>query len=186
MRLVLFTFPIAIAIGYALGGRLGNLGAIRFRYGWVGFAGVILQFLPIGGDPGYLVLAASFVLLIFVAAANWKLPGFLLVLVGLWMNFLVIAVNQGMPVTREAIVASGQADTLADLHDSGGSKHHLATADDTLVFLGDRIALPAPVKQAVSIGDIVAYTGAMWFVVAGMRRSDEEPETDLRVAGASA
>jgi hypothetical protein len=169
---------VAIALGYLLGGRLGNLGGVRFRFGWVGLLGVVLQFLPIEGTPGYLVLAASFILLLFVASANRRLAGFLLVLVGLSMNFLVIAVNRGMPVTRDAIIASGQADTLKDLDTAGGSKHHLATEADDLTFLGDRIAIPSPVKQAVSIGDLVAYTGAMWFVVAGMRGrvSEDEPE----------
>ena len=186
MRLVLFTFPLAIGLGYLLGGRLSNIGRVKFRHGWAGFVGVILQFLPIGGTLGYLVLVASFLLLLFVASVNWKLPGFLLVLVGLWMNFLVIVVNEGMPVTREAIVASGQADTLDDLVDAGGTKHHLATPEDDLVFLGDRIALPSPVRQAVSIGDVVAYAGAMWFVVAGMRGKDRELEAERPVAEALA
>jgi Family of unknown function (DUF5317) len=175
MRLVLFTFPLAIALGYLLGGRLANVGTVSFRYGWAGLLGVFLQFLPIDGTPGYLVLSASFVLLIFVASANVRLAGFLLILVGLWMNFIVIAVNRGMPVTREAIVASGQGDTVDDLEGAGGSKHHLATPDDDLTFLGDRIAVPSPIKQAVSIGDVVAYSGAMWFVVVGMR-GRVEPE----------
>jgi hypothetical protein len=56
-----------------------------------------------------------------------------------------------------------------------------------LLFLADRIAVPSPVRQAVSVGDIVAYVGAMWFVIEGMRRrSARGPETDLSVAGASA
>src|SRR3712207_5906226 len=112
MRLVLFTFPVAILIGYVLGGRLGNLGGTRFRHGWVGVVGVALQFLPLEGTLGYLSLVASLLLLLFVSSANWKLPGFVLVLAGLWLNFIVITVNEGMPVSREAIVASGQADTL--------------------------------------------------------------------------
>lgn len=186
MRLVLFTFPPAIGVGYLLGGRLRNLGLVRFRYPAVGLAGVALQVLPIGGTPGFLALVASFLLLLFVSAANWRLTGFVLVIVGLWMNFLVIVVNRGMPVTREAIVASGQAATLEGIEDSGGTKHHLATAEDDLMFLADRIAVPAPVKQAISVGDIVAYAGAMWFVVAGMRRREEEADVDVHVAGASA
>ena len=186
MRLVLFTFPPAIGVGYLLGGRLRNLGGVRFRYPAAGLAGVALQVLPIGGTPGYLALVASFLLLLFVSSVNWKLAGFVLVILGLWMNFLVIVVNRGMPVTREAIVASGQAATIAEIEDSGGTKHHLATPEDDLMFLADRIPIPAPVRQAVSVGDFVAYAGAMWFVVAGMRRRDEDAEADLRVAGASA
>lgn len=187
MRLVLFTFPVAIALGFAVGGRLRNLGTTPFRHGWAGIAGIALQFVPVGGAAGYLVLSASFVLLLFVASSNWRLPGFLLVLVGLSLNFLVIVVNEGMPVTREAIVASGQAHTLGELEEATSAKHHLATQDDELLFLGDRIAIPAPVEQAVSVGDVVAYVGAMWFVVAGMRSPGrEDPGRDLEPAGASA
>ena len=186
MRLVLLTFPLAIALGYLLGGRLRNLGGARFRHAWAGLAGVALQFVPASGTLGSFVLVASFGLLLLVAIANWRLPGFALVVVGLCLNFLVIAVNQGMPVTSEAIVASGQADTLDDLRDDGGPKHHLASADDELLFLADRFGVPAPVKQAVSIGDVLAYVGAMWFIVAGMRRRDERTEANHRTIRAVA
>jgi hypothetical protein len=186
MRLILFTFPPAIGIGYLLGGSLRNLAGVRFRYPGAGLVGVALQVLPVGGTLGYLALVGSFVLLLFVTGANWKLTGFALVLLGLWLNFLVIVVNEGMPVTRQAIVSSGQAETIAEIDDSGGTKHHLATGDDRLMFLADRIPIPAPVKQAVSLGDVVAYAGAIWFVIAGMRRRDDEVEADLRVAEASA
>ena len=188
MRLVLFTFPIAILVGYLLGGRLGNLANTRFRYGWVGLVGVALQFLPVEGTAGYLCLVGSLLLLLFVASVNWRLPGFVLVLAGLWLNFIVITVNEGMPVTREAIVASGQAETIEELHaGEGGSKHHIATEDDVLLILGDRIAVPPPVKQAISVGDVVAYAGAMWFVIEGMRRRERaEADAGVSVAGASA
>lgn len=200
MRLVLFTFPLAIGLGYLLGGRLRNLGGTRLRFAWAGLVGVLLQFAPAGGRAGYLALVGSFLFLLFVCAANVGRPGFALVLIGLGMNFVVIAANEGMPVTREAIVDSGQAETIEGIDVEGGTKHHLATDDDVLLFLADRIPVPAPVKQAVSVGDIVAYAGAMWFVVAGMRRRDgtalvepgpreddgteDEAEADLQVAGA--
>ncbi len=187
MRLVLFTLPAAIVLGAVLGGRLTNLARVSFRWPLAGLLGIALQFLPVGGTVGYLLLIVSLLLLFVAAAANWRLPGFVLILVGLWMNFVVITVNEGMPVTREAIVASGQADTLDELVDGGGSKHHLAGPDDELVFLADHIAIPSPVKQAVSVGDIVAYSGAMWFVVAAMRRRvrDGDHATDLRAAEVS-
>ena len=186
MRLVLFAFALAIALGYAFGGRLRHLGTVRFRQGWAALAGVALQFLPVTGAPGYLVLVASFVLLAFVAVLNRRLPGFALVVVGLCLNFLVIAVNEGMPVTRDALVASGQTETIDDLREAGGSKHHLATPDDDLLVLADRFGIPAPVSQAVSVGDVVAYAGVIWFVVAAMRRRHEGAPADLRPAEASA
>lgn len=186
MRLVLFAFPLAIGLGYLLGGRLRTLGGVRFRHGWAGLAGVGLQLLPVGGALGSLVLVASFGLLLFVAIVNRRLAGFWLVVAGLCLNFLVIAVNQGMPVTREAVIASGQAETLDDLREDGGPKHHLATSEDDLLILADRFGIPAPVKQAVSVGDVLAYAGAMWFVVAGMRRDEQGAESDDPVLEASA
>lgn len=200
MRLVLFTFPLAIGLGYLLGGRLRNLGGTHLRFAWAGLVGVLLQFAPTGGRAGYLALVGSFLFLLLVCAANVGRPGFALVLIGLGMNFVVIAANEGMPVTREAIVDSGQAETIEGIDVQGGTKHHLASDEDVLLFLADRIPVPAPVRQAVSVGDIVAYAGAMWFVVAGMRRRGEpepippdpleddgivdEAEVDLQVAGA--
>ena len=187
MRLVLLAFIPAIALGYLIGGRLRYLAEVRFRHSWAALAGIALQFLPVGGTLGYVALMASFALLLFVAIANLRLPGFPLVMAGLCLNFLVIGVNQGMPVTRDAIVASGQTQTLESLARERGTKHHLATDEDRLLFLGDVIGIPPPVRQAVSVGDIVAYGGAMWLVVAGMRRPRDgtapEPSTAAEVPG---
>jgi hypothetical protein len=116
---------------------------------------------------------------------NRRLPGFALVVVGLCLNFLVIAVNQGMPVTREALEGSGQLDTLHELETDGGAKHHLAGPGDDLLILADRIALPPPISQAISVGDIVAYAGVIWFVAAGMRRNEDDQPADLPAAEVS-
>jgi hypothetical protein len=56
---------------------------------------------------------------------------------------------------------------------------HLAGPNERLLFLGDSIAI-APIRQAVSLGDLFAYGGVMWLVVAGMLgrapvRKEEQP-----------
>jgi hypothetical protein len=170
MRLLLFTLVPAVLIGLAAGGRIGNIAETRFRWPLAGLAGIVLQFLPVKGALGSVVLTLSFVLLFVAAGVNWRLPGFVLILVGLWLNFVVITVNEGMPVTARAVVASGQADTLDDFAKLDSPKHHLANDQDQLLFLGDVIAIGAPVDRAVSVGDLFAYGGAMWFIVASMRR----------------
>jgi hypothetical protein len=187
MRLILFAFPLAIGLGYLRGGRLRNLAGVRFRHAWAALVGIGLQVVPVGGTGGSVVLIGSFLLLLLVAVANWRLPGFALIMAGLCLNFLVIAVNQGMPVTRHALVASGQADTLDDLVAGGGAKHHLAGPEDDLLFLADAIPVPPPVRQAISVGDILAYVGTTWFVIAAMRRRDQDDrEADLGTIGAPA
>jgi hypothetical protein len=182
MRLLLFTIPPTLVLGLLFGGHLSNLAETSFRWPLAGLAGIALQFLPVGGTAGTLILTLSFVCLFIAVGVNWRLPGFVLVLVGLWLNFVVITVNQGMPVAKHAIVASGQAETLAGLRALQNPKHHLATKDDQLLFLADVVPIGPPVRQAVSVGDIVAYTGAMWFIVASMRRRSPVPSGDEGIA----
>jgi hypothetical protein len=193
MRLVLFTLPVAIGLGYLLGGRLRNLSGVTLRYPAAGVAGLGLQLLPVRGTAGQLLLVMSLALMFLFAGGNWRLSGFVLIAAGLWCNLIVVVINDGMPVTAAAFVSSGQTDGLDDL--APGGRHHLATPDDDLVFLADAIPLPAPVHRAVSVGDLVAYAGAMWFVVAGMRRTgvleeteatERDAEADLDLAEATA
>jgi Family of unknown function (DUF5317) len=185
MKLVLPTFALAILIGYARGGRLAGLADLRLRWQGVALLGLLLQVLlwP-GGDWPLFYLYASFALLIAFAIVNVRITGVALILVGVVLNFTVIALNRGMPVSREAIVASGQADSLDELVDDGGAKHHLASPADHLRFLGDVIAIPA-LEQAVSVGDVFTYGGVMVLIVAGMgrrRRADDPGDLVTEVA----
>ena len=170
MRLVLAAFTVALCLGFVLGGRLSNLAVIRVRWAPAALVGLLMQFAPVPGRTLPLVmLYASFVVLTAFAIANIKLVGFPLILIGIVCNFTVIAANSGMPVTEHALEASGQASTLQLLIEQGGAKHHLATTDDRLLFLGDVIPL-GPIQQAVSVGDVLTYGGVMLLIVAGMRR----------------
>jgi hypothetical protein len=129
---------------------------------------------------------ASFGLLFAFGVLNWRNAGFPLIVVGLCMNALVIGVNHGMPVQRQALVRSGQGATLALLEKEGGAKHHLAGPGDKLMFLGDVIPVPNPVGQVVSLGDVATYAGVMWFVIASMqpsRRGEETPAATEDRAG---
>jgi hypothetical protein len=170
MKLVLPSFLIAVAIGYARGGRLAALGAMRLRWPGLALAGLALQILlwP-GGSWPLVYLYISFAILATFAILNIRTTGFVLILVGIALNFAVIVVNEGMPVSRAAIVASGQASSMDDLVNDGGAKHHLATEDDHVRFLGDVIAIE-PLQQAISIGDVFTYGGVMMLIAAAMGR----------------
>jgi hypothetical protein len=171
VRLVLIVLVLALAIGFLIGGRFAGLSSLRIRLAPLAIVGLALQYLsPSRGDLPYLLLMASFAMLTIFAAVNLRTPGFPLILIGMLMNFLVIGANHGMPVTRHALVASGQQDTLSELVRLGGEKHHLAGPDDRLLFLADVTPIPPPVHQAVSAGDVVAYGGGALVLVAAMRR----------------
>jgi hypothetical protein len=169
MKLILIALIVALVVGSALGGRLSGLTTLHFRWALLAVAGLALQFLtPSGKGLADALLVLSFLLLAAFSILNRKVAGFALILAGLFMNFLVIGVNHGMPVTRHALESSGQGELLADLIENGGAKHHLAGPDDRLLILGDVIAIPPPVSQAVSAGDVVAYVGVGYVIVAGM------------------
>lgn len=170
MKLVALSLAIALAVGVLSGGRLSALSELRIRLAPLAIIGFSMQLVNPPGRWPLVMLLGSFVVLTTFAVANVRTPGFALVLVGVAMNFAVIAVNGGMPVDREAIVASGQVEALEALVEHRGVKHHLAGPDDRLRFLADVIAIPAPVAQVISVGDVFTYGGVAVVVSAGMRR----------------
>ena len=169
MLLIPLTVILAIAVGLMLGGTLHAFGSFRIRWAWVALIGVAIQFAPVTGSAAYFLLLASFAMLIFVAAANLRTPGFFLILTGLCLNAIVIAADHGMPVTRYALVRSGQAAREGDLVRSGGAKHHLAGEETHLLLLGDVIGVGRPVDQAVSLGDVCVHLGIGWCIVVAMQ-----------------
>jgi Family of unknown function (DUF5317) len=170
MKLMLVSLSLALMVGLLAGGRLRNLSGIHLRWTGLAIAGFALQFVS---GPGTRIplgcLYLSFVLLTIFAVKNARIAGFPLILVGIAMNFTVIGVNGGMPVARQALEASGQAESLDDLIHNPWPKHHLATDEDLVVFLGDVIAVPQPVGQAISVGDVFTYAGVGIVIVWGMR-----------------
>jgi hypothetical protein len=170
MKLVAVGLVLGVAVGYLLGGRLSQLSDLRPRYAPLALVALLLQVVNPPGSWPLVMLFLSFVLLAVFTLANLRIAGFVAILAGLAMNLAVIAVNGGMPVSREAIVASGQEGTLGPLIEQRGVKHHLAGPADRLLFLGDVIAIPAPVRQVISVGDIFTYGGVTVVIAASMRR----------------
>lgn len=186
MKLMAASLILSLVVGYLLGGRLRNVSGIQLRWTGLALVGFALQFVA---GPGTVIpltcLYVSFVLLTIFAIKNVGIPGFPVILVGIALNFTVIGLNLGMPVGAQALEASGQGQFLDDLVNNPYPKHHLASDDDVVVFLGDVIALPSPIRQAISLGDIFTYGGVGVVIVAGMRppagrREDEAAEVDER------
>lgn len=184
MKLFLFVIVAAVLVGLAFGGRLSNLEKLRPHWWGLALVGLGIQFVPLPEGAGGIdlvvrsgVLAMSYALLLTFAIANIRTAGVALLLAGISMNFLVIAVNGGMPVSAQALEASGQTDVLASLQTERADKHHLQTEDDRLTFLADVIAVPKPIGQAVSVGDAFIYAGLAWAIVAAMRGRTPSPSS---------
>lgn len=178
---------IGLLLGWGLSGRLSYLTDVRIRGWWLAPLALLLQTAPaptVEADWGRYVpagmLALSFVVLLLVVAVNLRNRGFGLILFGLMLNLAVILVSRGMPVSAEALREVGAEQDIQRLADAQpGDKHHLATDDDLLRFLGDIIPVREPFNAVLSPGDLLMYGGGTWFLVAAMRgRSRRDPELD--------
>jgi energy-coupling factor transporter transmembrane protein EcfT len=170
MKLVVISLVLGVVVGYLRGGRLWHLSRLKPRYTPLALIGLLLQLVNPPRPWPLVMLVVSFVLLAVFTIANIRLAGFAVILAGLSMNFAVIALNGGMPVSRAAIVASGQGSTLAGLLERPGVKHHLAGPDDRLLFLADVIPVPPPVGQVISVGDLFTFAGVSIVIASAMSR----------------
>lgn len=168
------------AVGLATGGRLTNLGEHRLAGWWLLPVGVGVQVLSntIEGDPAFALLLASYVLLAAFTLANARLFGMVVVTIGLLANLLVIAVNEGMPVRREAVIKAGIAADDRDLASiSMQNKHHYERPSDDLMFLADIIPV-RPLREVLSIGDVIMSAGIAAVVATLLRKEPTHPQPE--------
>jgi hypothetical protein len=175
MTLFAFALALGVVLGYILHGRLSNLALVRVRWWGIIPAALVLQLgpLPQGGGTNLLIrtiiLSLSYAMIVVFTLVNVRVPGMVLIMVGVMANFAVIAVNGGMPVSADALRDSGQGVVLTELRESAPDTHHLVTEEDSLTFLGDVIGVPPPIGRAISIGDIIVCLGLIWFIASSMR-----------------
>lgn len=170
--LIALAIGLGVVVGLLRGGRLANLTEPSFRATPVLVVGVALQLLSGFFDgPALPLILASYALLLAFAAANVHHVGMLIVSAGLACNFAVIAVNGGMPVRPEAIMAAGDV-AAHEMHRLRfDNKHHLEGPGDRLALLGDIFPVPVPgLRQVVSFGDLVMAVGMADVIVHWLRR----------------
>ncbi len=170
MLFVAAILGIGMLLGWGFGGGLRALADVTIRWWPVAPVALILQVAPLPEPEGPLMrllpsaaLAVSYLALVALAAVNWRLWGFVSVMVGLAMNATVIAANGGMPVSETAMRGVG-ADEATFQRLREDPKHHLARGDDVLLPLGDVIPVRRPFGVVVSVGDVLAYSGAATFL----------------------
>lgn len=168
------------AVGLATGGRLRNLGEHRLAAWWLLPLGVGVQLLSNRAeeDVAFALLLASYLLLAAFTIANIRLFGMVAVTIGLLANLLVIAVNEGMPVRREAVIKAGIATDDRDLATIRmQSKHHYERPSDDLMFLADIIPV-RPLREVLSVGDVVMSAGIAAVVATLLRREPSHPQAE--------
>src|SRR5450759_965060 len=183
---------IGLIAGFAAGGRLDNLIAIRLRWPLVIFGALALRLgteAALTRDVGIVdslrvpLLAAAYGILAVGLWANRARPGMSLALVGIALNATAILVNGGfMPVWEPSLTAAGfgRADVLSPI------QIILPATLDANFFrsagpLGDVIPVPLPwLRNVLSIGDVILGAGLAFFLFAGLVRRPEETWPDGR------
>jgi len=174
LAIVLF---VSLAVAMMRGGRLVNLGDIELRGWWLLMLALLLQlgtnWLPDetwSARAGLAMMLLSFGALMLMVTMNRSAPGMWIAGLGVLMNFLVIALNGGMPVLAGAAeVASGFTVSVPDLADS--YKHVLLDEGSVLTFFADVIPLRlAGIGEVISLGDIFLALGLGIFLEHELRR----------------
>jgi hypothetical protein len=154
-----------VILSLVFGGRPRNLAGKTF--GWWGLLplGLALQVvLERHGVPAaFALLIVSYVCLLVFAAANLRHPGMGVVLIGIALNFVVIAANHGMPVRESAVaIASGSKGRVPAVIDE--VKHRPEGPTTRLRVLGDTIPLDG-FREVVSFGDLIMAVGIIDLLV---------------------
>jgi len=152
---------VSIVVSLFRGGKLTNLSEIYARGWWLLFVGFGMQyaasFVPRDkASIAVILVLASYVPLLLVVILNQRMPGMWISGIGVLMNFVVIAMNQGMPVLPEAIALAGGNPTMVL-----DAKYVLLNSGSRLPFLADIIPVP---KSVISLGDVLLAVGLGVFI----------------------
>ena len=154
---------VALAAGLLRGGSLASLAETRVRWLILLFEGLLVQVVfDVWDPPGLTDTGGLAVLLLSNAAVggflvlNRRIPGMLVVGLGLLLNTIVITANQAMPVSASAASTAG-LDPPPSISDD--LKHERLDSETRLGWLADVIPIPG-VEEVLSIGDVILALGA--------------------------
>jgi hypothetical protein len=179
---------LSFIVGFLRKGNLKAMARLKLKWGWVFPLLLAIQFLIfafqndikiLGQASGYIYIVVYILGMLFLFM-NRHHKGFTLILIGVFLNFLVMAVNGGrMPVSLEA-AAVLDPEYLKALKEGLYAKHAILTESTKLGFLGDIIPLtdPYPRTQIISIGDVIMNIGIFFFIQHLMLDHIKENETE--------
>jgi Family of unknown function (DUF5317) len=165
---------ISFIVGVLRKGNLRAFSQLNLKWGWVFPLLLVVQLAVfsfqndsefLGQLSGSIYVVVYIVGLIFLFL-NRKNPGFILISIGVFLNFIVMVLNGGrMPVSVEASAVLDPGYIQA-LKESLYAKHTMLTSTTHLGFLGDVIPIsdPYPRTQIISIGDIIMNIGIFFFI----------------------
>jgi uncharacterized protein DUF5317 len=131
---------------------------------------VVAVYWPQAADLAGVLLPLSLAVFLVFVWLNRRLPGMLVLLIGLVLNLAVMAANGGwMPLSPETAshLPRGKPPETAAVGTRVDEKSILLRPEDTrLEFLADRYLLPELLgyRAAISLGDVFIAAGAFWLL----------------------
>jgi hypothetical protein len=175
--ILLLALALSMVIALLQGGKLVRLAHVPFRCGWLAILAFTMQtgviYFPEQQAAGgiswkTLIIPVTYTIILIVTLWNIKLPGMVLIVLGLASNILVMAINGGyMPVTLEALRGAGLAHMALGVEDGArvmASKDIILSRGATrLWFLSDVLVLgrPFPWTSVFSVGDVLLASGVL-------------------------
>lgn len=179
---ILYIVIISIIVSYIFGGRLKFILNRPLKHTWLAVLGLLIQvsifneFITSRWDSLSLAIfhGLSYLLIIFFVYLNRKIPGILLIGIGIILNAVVIFLNGGhMPACLESVEKASigrQLDILREGYTTNNSQ--LITETTLLPWLGDIFYIPSwiPFSNVFSIGDIFIAIGASAYIFKSMKK----------------
>jgi hypothetical protein len=176
---------IGILASLIMGGRFQGLVFITLKHPWLIVVSFFVQFISIYFLPTHLLIAViiSNIGLLLFCYVNLKVAGFKYMLIGIFLNLVVMIINSGrMPVDLEAAKVMSPEDVPALV--AGEYGKHIAISENThLNFLGDIFFLqyPYPRPIIISLGDIVFSLGVILFLYTVMVKDKNKSKEVIRL-----
>jgi hypothetical protein len=184
---------ISFVIALFRKGNLRGLSDLKLKAGWIFPLLLVIQLVVyslqndykvLGQASGFIYIVVYILGLVFLFI-NRSHPGFIVIFIGVFLNFLVMAINGGrMPVSAEA-AAILDPSYIQALKDGLYAKHAILDSSTKLGMLADIIPLtdPYPRTQVISIGDVVMNIGIFLFIQHLMVQMPKEKEVqDINVS----
>jgi hypothetical protein len=122
-------------------------------------------------DVGFGLLILSYACILGFCFVNLRLRGMAIITIGIALNAIVIALNQGMPANGPTRV-DAQGRTVSRVATS--VKHRPERPGDVLTVLDDRIVVRVPFHEILSFGDLILALGLIDVCYWGSRRDERE------------
>lgn len=190
--MLIVSLIVGLVLGILAGGRIENLASVRLRLIQLLFLGLVLryatQFAIEGGNDMADALrlplfAGGFLLLLIGLWVNREQPGLPIAFVGILLNAVAIVTNGGyMPVWEPSIIAAGLPASelgsafhrIVGVTTTGGIPSDFLTQAGPL---GDILPIPIPfIRNVASIGDVFLAAGLAFFLFAITVRQPMELE----------